>query len=424
MPRTRLAEVLDRIAEMGAEAGLRVANVFHAGDGNLHPLVLYDDAGAGETERAEQLSGGDRRAVRRAGGSLSGEHGIGTDKACSMPKMFTDDDLAVMERVRAAFDPHGLCNPGKVFPTPRLCGERPGPYRPHPLEEAGVIERSDEAAAAGDRRPTRSAAAAPRRRPRPTRGRRAARATRPGPRRDRAAAGTAARAGPGALGPVDAVLDQRADRRRRAQPGRHDRGGPRRHPAARAAGRARRARAARGARRGAGRPTARPSAACSPPPTPGPPALVHGSLRDLVIGATVVLADGTVARTGGHVIKNVAGYDLAKLLHGSYGTLGVVAEVVLRLHPLPEAARTRRGAVRRWPRPPRRARGARRPGRAAALQWSPDRRRRRCSLRVEGTAGGRRGAAPTGSREALGAGTGAPALADGGDAAWAATTPR
>ena len=140
MPRTRLAEVLGRIADMGDEAGLRVANVFHAGDGNLHPLVLYS-AAKGETERAEHLSGAIAELCVELGGSLSGEHGIGTDKACSMPKMFGEDDLATMARVRAAFDPHGLCNPGKVLPTPRLCGERPGKYRPHPLEEAGVIER-------------------------------------------------------------------------------------------------------------------------------------------------------------------------------------------------------------------------------------------------------------------------------------------
>jgi glycolate oxidase len=140
VPRTRLAEVLDRIAGMGEDAGLRVANVFHAGDGNLHPLVLYS-AAAGETERAEKLSGQIAELCVELGGSLSGEHGIGTDKACSMPKMFGEDDLAVMARVRKAFDPDGLCNPGKVLPTPRLCGERPGRYRPHPLEEAGVIER-------------------------------------------------------------------------------------------------------------------------------------------------------------------------------------------------------------------------------------------------------------------------------------------
>jgi glycolate oxidase len=140
VPRTRLAEVLARIAEMGDEQGLRVANVFHAGDGNLHPLVLYS-AAADETERAERLSSQIAELCVELGGSLSGEHGIGTDKACSMPKMFSADDLAVMARVRSAFDPHGLCNPGKVLPTPRLCGERPGKYRPHPLEESGVIER-------------------------------------------------------------------------------------------------------------------------------------------------------------------------------------------------------------------------------------------------------------------------------------------
>ena len=140
VPRTRLAEVLERIAELGREAGIRVANVFHAGDGNLHPLVLYS-AAAGETARAEKLSGEIAELCVEFGGSLSGEHGIGTDKACSMPKMFDDDDLAVMQRVRDAFDPAGICNPGKVLPTPRLCGERPGKYRPHPLEESGVIER-------------------------------------------------------------------------------------------------------------------------------------------------------------------------------------------------------------------------------------------------------------------------------------------
>ena len=140
VPRTRLAEVLTRIAQMGAQAGLRVANVFHAGDGNLHPLVLYSEA-AGELHRAEELSTQIAELCVELGGSLSGEHGIGTDKACSMPVMFSEDDLEVQLRVRSGFDPRGLSNPGKVFPTPRLCGEKPGKYRAHPLEEAGEIER-------------------------------------------------------------------------------------------------------------------------------------------------------------------------------------------------------------------------------------------------------------------------------------------
>ena len=141
IPRTKLGLVLARIAELASDAGVRVANVFHAGDGNLHPLVLYDAKDAEEAERAEAVSTQIAELCVDYGGSITGEHGVGVDKACSMPKMFTDDDLDVMHRVRRAFDTEGLMNPGKQFPTPRLCGEHPGPYRPHPLEQAGVAER-------------------------------------------------------------------------------------------------------------------------------------------------------------------------------------------------------------------------------------------------------------------------------------------
>lgn len=141
IPRTRLGEVLARIQAMSKEAGIRVANVFHAGDGNLHPLVLYDGKNPDEARRAEALSTRIAELCVEYGGSITGEHGVGVDKACSMPKMFSEADLEVMQRVRRAFDPHDLMNPGKQFPTPRLCGEVPGPYRPHPLEAAGLAER-------------------------------------------------------------------------------------------------------------------------------------------------------------------------------------------------------------------------------------------------------------------------------------------
>lgn len=141
VPRTRLPEVLRRIDELSREHGLRVGNVFHAGDGNLHPLVLYDGRVDGEAARAEELANRILEACVDAGGSITGEHGVGTDKACAMPLMFGEVDLEVMQRLRAAFDPYGLANPGKVFPTPRLCGEVPGPYRAHPLELAGVVDR-------------------------------------------------------------------------------------------------------------------------------------------------------------------------------------------------------------------------------------------------------------------------------------------
>ena len=140
VPRTRLPEVLRQIEELSARHGLRVGNVFHAGDGNLHPLVLYD-AAAGETEQARELAEAILDACLDAGGSLTGEHGVGMDKACSMPRMFSERDLHAFERLRRAFDPLGICNPGKVIPTPRLCGEVPGPYRIHALERIGVAER-------------------------------------------------------------------------------------------------------------------------------------------------------------------------------------------------------------------------------------------------------------------------------------------
>ena len=141
VPRTRLPEVLNRIRQLEARSGLRIGNVFHAGDGNLHPLICYDERVPGEADRAVEVAAEILSYCIDAGGSLTGEHGIGADKSAYMPQMFSSDDLALMQRVRGAFDPAGLCNPGKVFPTPRLCGEVPGPYRQHPAEAAGVAER-------------------------------------------------------------------------------------------------------------------------------------------------------------------------------------------------------------------------------------------------------------------------------------------
>jgi glycolate oxidase len=133
--------VLREITDVAAAHGVRVANVFHAGDGNLHPLVLFDDGVPGEAERAEEVSGAIIDLCIAYGGSITGEHGVGMDKAKYMPRMFTDDDLDTMQLVRCAFDPAGLANPGKVFPTPRLCGEVPGRRKgAHPLQEAGLAE--------------------------------------------------------------------------------------------------------------------------------------------------------------------------------------------------------------------------------------------------------------------------------------------
>jgi glycolate oxidase len=127
IPRTRLPEVLAEISRLADKVGLRVANVFHAGDGNLHPLVLFDDAVAGQAHDAEELAGAILDLCVASGGSITGEHGVGHDKKLKMSTQFTPEDLDTMQLVRCAFDPDNLANPGKVFPTPRLCGERPGP---------------------------------------------------------------------------------------------------------------------------------------------------------------------------------------------------------------------------------------------------------------------------------------------------------
>ena len=142
IPRTKLAKVLGEIGKLSAKYGLRVANVFHAGDGNLHPLILYDSSKAGELEKAEELAGEILKACVDEGGSITGEHGVGFDKKQFMPLMFSEEDLDTMNLIRCAFDSKGLCNPGKVFPTPRSCVEvGRTSYREHPIEKEGLGER-------------------------------------------------------------------------------------------------------------------------------------------------------------------------------------------------------------------------------------------------------------------------------------------
>jgi glycolate oxidase len=138
IPRSEISKVLREIAAAASREGLRVANVFHAGDGNLHPLVLYDARVPGEEHRAETVAGEILRICIRYGGSITGEHGVGVDKAVYMGELFTDADLETMNFVRCAFDPERAFNPGKVFPTPRLCGDVPGTYAPHAVEAGGV----------------------------------------------------------------------------------------------------------------------------------------------------------------------------------------------------------------------------------------------------------------------------------------------
>ncbi|MFP6711521.1 MAG: FAD-linked oxidase C-terminal domain-containing protein [Rhodospirillales bacterium] len=123
IPRARLPEVLERMDEMSEKYDLRVANVFHAGDGNLHPLIMYDANVPGELERAEEFGSDILKLCVEVGGVLTGEHGVGVEKRDLMGEMFTEEDLKQQQRVKCAFDPDGLLNPGKVFPILHRCAE-------------------------------------------------------------------------------------------------------------------------------------------------------------------------------------------------------------------------------------------------------------------------------------------------------------
>jgi glycolate oxidase len=139
VPRRRLGEALRRIAEMAREANVRCANVFHAGDGNLHPLILFDGREPGALQRGEALAGRILKLCVEMGGSITGEHGVGVEKRDYLPVMFGAEEIDCMHRLRAAFDPLGIANPGKMFPS----AEAPAlqQHGLHPLEAAGVISR-------------------------------------------------------------------------------------------------------------------------------------------------------------------------------------------------------------------------------------------------------------------------------------------
>jgi glycolate oxidase len=141
IPRTKLPVVLRRVNEIVAAHGLRVGNVFHAGDGNLHPNILYDPRKPGEVERVVAAGGEILEVCAGVGGSISGEHGIGLEKADYMPLIFSAADLDCMRRLRRAWNPDGRCNPGKIFPSRKACGEAAVGTRPHPIEQQGLAQR-------------------------------------------------------------------------------------------------------------------------------------------------------------------------------------------------------------------------------------------------------------------------------------------
>ncbi len=145
IPRTRLPQILTEIQELSRRYGLRVANVFHAGDGNLHPLILYDGRNEGELVRVEALGAEIMKRCIAVGGAITGEHGVGLEKRDFMPLMFTDDDLEALRKVKRVWNPEGLLNPGKIFPTSKSCVEVGAAhghgFKPHRIEREGLAQR-------------------------------------------------------------------------------------------------------------------------------------------------------------------------------------------------------------------------------------------------------------------------------------------
>jgi glycolate oxidase subunit GlcD len=392
VPRSRLPEVLAATYRISAQYKLKLANVFHAGDGNLHPLICFDLRRGDELERVRQAGREIMETCVRAGGSITGEHGVGLDKSSYLPLIFSDDDMSAMLRVRAAFDPSGLCNPGKIIPLPRGCGEGRA-VATQLVTEPGAATGSSRTTASSLRTVETSKSStnlslsdAP---PDRASQKQALLATRMNEARvareisrivddqnvrrlpDTTLASRSLEVAPGSAEEALQVMSLASSERLSVIP------------------------SGAGTWIGAGNvvrscdlivttrrmtrvinhepadlvATAEAGVTLSDfqkhltqagqwlpidPPDDGVVTLggvvatglggTHsvgfGSPRSFVIGMRVVLADGRAIRAGGNVVKNVAGYDLCKLFTGSYGTLGLITELTFKLRPRPEESRT------------------------------------------------------------------------------------
>jgi glycolate oxidase subunit GlcD len=326
VPRSRLPEVLDAAYEIAARYELRIANVFHAGDGNLHPLICFDSRFADQVRRVKEAGRELMEVCVGAGGTITGEHGVGLDKRELLPLVFSESDMNAMLSVRAAFDPLGLCNPGKIVPMLRGCGEgraiaetlpptvvapqvnsKPSRSPVSEVDESGLVspgsieELSDVVRSASKVLPA------------------------------------------GGMTWLPETNDLTVSTSRLNQIIEHE---PADLVAVAQAGVTLNDFNAKLAENGQWLPL--------DPPDDGRATLGgivatglggaqqfgYGRPRGSVIGMKVVLADGSVIKAGGRVVKNVAGYDLCKLFTGSYGTLGVIVELNFKLRPRPESERT------------------------------------------------------------------------------------
>ncbi|HZI19212.1 MAG TPA: FAD-linked oxidase C-terminal domain-containing protein [Pyrinomonadaceae bacterium] len=383
VPRSRLPEVLAETYRVGTKYRLRVANVFHAGDGNLHPFICYDSRDPDEVRRVKEAGREIVETCVRAGGTITGEHGVGLDKSEYLPLVCSVETLEAMLRVRAAFDPKGLCNPGKVIPAPPGCGEARAAVRGDgqntdaqtettgpPTVRAGLPGDDTRARlmGRGDGATEIAVLAADAE---------SGAGTILAADDERGAAAAGAAALPSTFAPADVeeagrfLLAAGEAGRRVAVVGSSPRPGVLEDE--RAAGRVflsteRLSRlvshepadlvatAEAGMTLGEFNELVGRAGQWLPLDAPGgegetlgaivargmggPQAFGYGPPRRHVLGMTVALAGGEVIRAGGRVVKNVAGYDLCKLFTGSRGTLGAILDLTFRLRPRPRSERT------------------------------------------------------------------------------------
>src|SRR5690349_301639 len=327
VPRSRLPEVMRAAYDIATRNQLRIANVFHAGDGNLHPLICFDSRFADEVRRVKEAGRELMEVCVGVGGTITGEHGVGLDKRELLPLVFSEADMSAMLSVRAAFDPLSLCNPGKIIPMLRGCGEgRAIATESHPQ----ITQISD---------------------------------TLETPRSQTIVLESVSSVFPGSTEEVAAILREAATKRRTVavvgggvsfqhEPSadlivntnrlnkilEHE---PADLIAVAQAGVPLTTFNEKLAENGQWLPLDPPNdgratlGGIVATGLGGPQQFGYGRPRGSVIGMTVVLADGNVIKAGGRVVKNVAGYDLCKLFTGSYGTLGIITELIFKLRPRP-----------------------------------------------------------------------------------------
>lgn len=340
VPRSRLPQVLSAAYDIASRYQLRIANVFHAGDGNLHPLICFDSRFADEVRRVKDAGRELMEVCVAAGGTITGEHGVGLDKRELLPLVFSDADMNAMLSVRAAFDPLGLCNPGKIVPMLRGCGEAKAAT---PKEEfSPPLRLSDSFAPLREPHPTKSLEQIV------------------GDANISSHNGTitvspasaeeisevlkfASSEGwtvvpVGGMAWINSTANLIVSTRRLNRIIEHE---PADLIAIAQAGVTLTDFNAKLAENGQWLPLDPPDdgratlGGVVATGIGGPQQFGYGRPRGSVIGMKVVLADGSMIKAGGRVVKNVAGYDLCKLFTGSYGSLGIITELNFKLRPLP-----------------------------------------------------------------------------------------